>query len=98
MVTVEIFLIKQYAAGQDENLNTIMCERNIKILAEKKPATRAEFYKASEAGFKISLVLRVYSAEYSGEAIVELEGKRYKVVRSYEVNEIYTELSCEELK
>lgn len=66
------------------------------VFANKKTATRSEFYTAKQAGDKIALVLEVRGADYQGETLVESEGRLYEVVRAYtESGEIY-ELNCKE--
>lgn len=46
--------------------------------------TRSEFYRARENGLEplYTLVLSEY-ADYNGEKILEYNGKRYRVIRSY---------------
>lgn len=66
------------------------------VFANKKAATRSEFYTAKQAGDKIALVLEVRGADYRGETLVECEGRLYEVVRAYtESGETY-ELNCKE--
>ena len=66
------------------------------IFANKKTATRSEFYTAKQAGDKIALVLEVRGADYQEETLVEYEGRLYEVVRAYtESGETY-ELNCKE--
>jgi hypothetical protein len=68
------------------------------VFANKKTATRSEFYTAKQAGDKIALVLEVKGADYKGETLVEHEGGLYEVVRAYtESGEVY-ELNCKEAK
>lgn len=49
--------------------------------------TRSEFYRARENGLEplYTLVLSEY-ADYNGEKILEYNGKRYRVIRSYVKN------------
>ena len=66
------------------------------VYANKKTATRSEFYTAKQAGDKIALVLEVRGADYQEETLVEYEGRLYEVVRAYtESGETY-ELNCKE--
>ena len=66
------------------------------VFANKKTATRSEFYTAKQAGDKIALVLEVRGADYQEETLVEYEGRLYEVVRAYtESGETY-ELNCKE--
>ena len=57
------------------------------VFANKKSVGYAEFYKASQAGYKAELKFDVRSLEYTGQEVVEYpvdSGKRYKVLRTYE--------------
>ena len=66
------------------------------VFANKKTATRSEFYTAKQAGDKIALVLEARGADYQEETLVEYEGRLYEVVRAYtESGETY-ELNCKE--
>jgi len=68
------------------------------IFADKLSVTASEFYKADIAGYKAELKFNIYSHEYSGQEIVEVGGKRYKVIRTYETNNgEFTELTLADL-
>ena len=66
------------------------------VFANKKTATRSEFYTAKQAGDKIVLVLEVRGADYQEETLVECEGRLYEVVRAYTQNGETYELNCKE--
>ena len=53
------------------------------VFGNKKSVGFSEFFKAQMAGYKEELKFDVYTAEYNGEGLVEHEGKRYKILRSY---------------
>lgn len=63
------------------------------IFANKKSATSAEFYRASQAGFTVDRVFVVRDADYDGEKLIQHEGDRYEVLRTYEKGE-NVELYC----
>ena len=55
---------------------------------------RSEFYRASQAGIQADLAIQVFELEYNGEKYVEIDGKRYFVVRAYKVpGKEYVELT-----
>lgn len=54
-----------------------------KVFAELSSITRQEFLAAGSLGLKPSLEAIIYSFEYSDEKIVEVNGKRYSVYRTY---------------
>jgi len=66
------------------------------VFANKKSATRSEFYTAKQAGDKIALVLEVRGADYRGETLVEHGGRLYEVVRDYTRSGETYELNCKE--
>lgn len=43
----------------------------------------SEFYKAAQAGFQVELKVDVYTEEYEGQQAAELDGKRYRVLKTY---------------
>lgn len=55
----------------------------VKVFAEISSITRQEFLAAGTLGLKPSLVATIYSFEYNDEKIVEINGKRYSVYRTY---------------
>lgn len=66
------------------------------VFANKKSATRSEFYTAKQAGDRIVLVLEVRGADYRGETRVEHGGHPYDVVRAYTKGGEIFELNCKE--
>lgn len=62
--------------------------------ASKKSIRQSEFYQAQAAGLKPSIAFDVRSMEYNDEKLLEYEGKRYRIMRTYESGE-FTELICE---
>lgn len=55
----------------------------VNVFAELSSITRSEFFAAGAAGLKPSLEAIIYSFEYHDEPIVEINGKRYSVYRTY---------------
>lgn len=57
--------------------------------------SRAEWFEAGRSGLQPSYCLTVFEPDYQGEKIVEYEGRRYGVYRTYrtqnETLEIYVE-------
>lgn len=90
----ELVLISE-TIQEDEIGNRIPIETRKTILCDKKSAGRNEYYQAAAAGLKPELVLIVHAYEYNGEQLVEFEGKRYSVIRIYELNDEEIELVCE---
>ncbi|MDO3680563.1 phage head closure protein [Paenibacillus ehimensis] len=90
----EVTLIGQ-TFEEDEIGNQIPVETKMAILCDKKSASRSEFYNAAAAGLRPEFVLVVHAYEYSGEQVVEFEGSRYRVIRTYATGFEELELTCE---
>lgn len=53
------------------------------MFAECYPVGRDEFHAAGQSGYKPSFRADVWADEYSGEVIIEIDGKRYDIYRTY---------------
>lgn len=82
----QIRLIKEIDPAPDEYGNYEAQFTDILLLADKRSITRSEFYNAAQAGMQPEIVFIINRFEYSGEEIVEFEGVRYAVIRTYESN------------
>lgn len=88
-------LIAEELAVDDDGYKAAQKTRR-EVFANKKSATRSEFYTAKQAGVKIALVLEVKGADYQGETRVEHDGRPYEVVRAYTKGGEVVELNCKE--
>lgn len=91
----EVQLIKK-TYTIDDDLNHDGTETFRTVLCKKLSVSQNEFYRAGQNGYKPSLMLVIHTYEYDDEQEVEFEGKRYKVIRTYEENYEELELTCEE--
>lgn len=81
---------------QDEIGQLIPSESETEIYVEILSVTRSEWAAASRDGLNPAIMLRTQRVNYSGEQIVEFEGSRYGVYRTYappdsDLIEIYLE-------
>jgi SPP1 family predicted phage head-tail adaptor len=90
----ELTLIQQ-SYGEDEVGNQIPVENEVVILCNKKSVGRMEFYNAAQNGLNPEFIFAAHGYEYNGENLVEFEGKRYKVIKTYQVDFETIELTCE---
>jgi SPP1 family predicted phage head-tail adaptor len=98
MSDTQIKLIsRQISAETNELGEAIEPETVCVIFAELKGVKRSEFYQAQAIGLKPEKTFEVFDFEYNGENIVEHEGKRYDVIRSYPVKGEKLELICKSL-
>lgn len=58
-----------------------------------------EFYDATQAGFDLDLKVRLWALDYAGERLLEWQGERYRVARTYQDRDHRTvELTCEKVR
>lgn len=65
------------------------------VFCDVASITQNEFYAANEAGLKPALRFDIFAYDYSGEELVEFNGVRYTIYRTYQryndVLELYTQ-------
>lgn len=67
----------------------------VELLAERKSATRSEFYAADAVGRKIDEVFEVNALDYSNETCLLFDGAIYDIIRSYQSAHDRISLSCQ---
>lgn len=69
------------------------------LFGNKKSVGYSEFYKAAVAGYAAELKVDVYTEEYGGQKLAEVEGVRYRILRTYRdpKNTDITELTLSDL-
>lgn len=73
-------------------------EQSRSVFCNKKSVGYSEFYRSQQAGYKAELKVDIYLQDYQKEALVEFEGLRYKVLRTYESrNGEFIELTLSDL-
>ena len=58
---------------------------------------RSEFYEAYKAGIRLSLTVEIWEDDYQKETILEHDGNRYQIERTYPSGHGTLELSCSEV-
>lgn len=66
------------------------------VYGEQKSVKWGEFFAAESAGTTLSAVFILHADEYTGERVVEWNGKRYSVQRAYLTGD-KVELTCSDL-
>jgi SPP1 family predicted phage head-tail adaptor len=69
-------------------------KRERDVWADKKSATRAEFYQAQTAGMKAETTFTIWQSDYHGEERVIHNGTIYDVIRTYETGKDKIEIVC----
>lgn len=58
---------------------------------------RAEYYEAYRAGVQLAITVEIYEGDYSGQRLLEVNGVRYQVARTYPTGYGTIELTCSEV-
>lgn len=61
-------------------------ETSRQVFAKVNSVTRAEFFNGGRNGLNPQMVFTVFSADYEGEKVVEYQGDRYAIYRTYKGN------------
>lgn len=94
MYNDELTLINQIYELDDIG-NQISVETRTTVLCKKQSAGRNEFYNAAAAGHRPEHVFVIHGYEYNGETIVEFDGVKYTVIRTYQTDFEEIELTVE---
>ena len=92
-MTDELVLIAQTVTTDDYNVEVIS-ETERKVLCEVNSITQNEFFAAANTELNPELRFTVFFGDYESESIVEYQGKRYAVYRTYRAGD-YMELYVE---
>ena len=94
----ELTLIQEPITTYDDIGNPIISAPVESIVfCEVNSISRNEFYNASVAGLKPSIVFTIHPYEYNDEEKIKFEDKSYKVIRTYLKNTEEIELTCEKV-
>jgi hypothetical protein len=88
-------LISTYSTKDDLG-QAIIAEKLFMIFCSKLSITRAEFSSAGSAGHKPDMMLVVDSDSYDKEKLLEYQGKKYSIYKTFGRKDGFTELYCEE--
>jgi len=98
---VTLIALSEPAAADATNANGFPVEREetaTTVFGNVKSVGYSEFWKAANAGVQTELKADIYTAEHDGQRLVEIGGKRYKVLRTYmSANGEITELTLTDL-
>ena len=98
---ITLIAVADPASADAVNANGFPVEREetkTTVFGNVKSVGYSEFWKAANAGVQAELKADVYTEEYSGQRTVEINGKRYKVLRTFtSKNGEITELTLSDL-
>lgn len=92
----ELTLIREELVQDDIGNQTPVYYETV-ILCNLRSIGRNEFYNAAAAGLRPELTFVVHSFEYEGQRLVEYEGSRYSVIRTYGEGTEEMELTCQKV-
>lgn len=71
-------------------------ETKKQVYCDVRSVSRSEWFEAGRAGLQPSFVFVIFAPDYDGEKIVEFEGCRYGIYRTYVAKNEQIELYVEE--
>lgn len=77
------FLIKQENIKDSLGIWQEPKETKQEIFVTVESASRAEFFKAAQTGNRCDFVFITSPLDYSGETVIEWNGRRYDIYRTY---------------
>lgn len=80
---------------QDAYGNDVAQETKTEVFCEVYSISQNEFFSAGKEGFRPSFRFDIFFDDYEGEQIVEYNGKRYFIYRTYQRDdtmELYVEM------
>ena len=92
-MTDELTLIKQTITTDDYNVEVIT-ESERTVFCEVSSITQSEFFAAANTELQPELRFTVFFGDYENESIVEFQGVRYGIYRTYRSGD-YMELYVE---
>lgn len=98
MEDVEIVLIADKTDETDRDGYPIKTETEKTVFARKKSVARTEFYEALRSGMNPVYIFEMFAGDYDGQRLVEYEGVRYEVARSFQTSPDCISLTCKEVR
>lgn len=94
----ELKLVKQVETLDELNQpqTTETTETSKTFIVELRSISRAEFFEGRRGGLAPSFSFVISAFDYDGEKLVEYNGNRYAVYRTYETDDDHVELYCQE--
>ena len=96
----DIITLIAIAQGKDADGFPTEVEIPHEVYANKKSVTRSEFYSSMQTGIKATALFETHLCDYEeceSPTILNHEGKRYKVERTYTKDNEIIELTCSDL-
>lgn len=91
---IKVNLITRTKSGRDPMNQIIYTETCRTVYAQTRPVSRSEYLTAGQLGISPELFLVVSAFDYNGELLLEYNGQKYRIYRTYIRNGNETELYC----
>lgn len=75
--------------------NQIVTEKEREVFATAKPINQNEFFSARTAGINPACKMLVFFGDYEGEELMEWNGQKYNIYRTYQREDDLIELYAE---
>ena len=92
--SLKVALLKVSDATDEYGKQRFEITSSKEMMAIPTNITRSEFYEASRSGYKVSRIIRINNFLYQGERYILIDGKVYKVIKTYELSHLF-ELTLE---
>jgi len=86
-----------YTETKDADGYPIKTPTTSDVFVNVKSAKRSEFYAALQVGKTITKVFEIRVCDYADQGVIEHDGKKYNIVRSYTKDGEMLELNCSDL-
>jgi SPP1 family predicted phage head-tail adaptor len=86
--SLKVALLKVSDATDEYGKQRFEITSSKEMMAIPTNITRSEFYEASRSGYKVSRIIRINSFLYQAERYILIDGKVYKVIKTYELSHL----------
>lgn len=87
-----VTLIRQEIGADDLGNQVILSETGTEVFGQVESVGQSEHFAAARSGLAAELRVSVCSLDYSGEAIAELAGRKWRIYRTFRRDDDRTEL------
>ena len=81
----------------DDGFATAPTESETEVFGNRKSVSSSEFYRAAQTGIAVVMKYDIHSIDYTGQTIAAADGKRYRILRTYEIDGETTELTLSDM-
>jgi hypothetical protein len=97
----ELTLVSQKAPDErvnDNGFENEQLESKTTVFCNKKSVGYSEYFKSQQTGKVVEAKCEVHKADYGGEDTVEMDGRRFFVLKTYDIDDDTIELTLTDLR